>query len=116
MSEANSHGKEPSYLRAKKGLMSWLITVDHKRIGMMYLAATLFFFLIAGTLAIALRTELLTPEQDYMTAQTYNRVYTLHGAIMVFLFIIPAVPAAMGNFLLPLMLGCLLYTSDAADE
>jgi cytochrome c oxidase subunit 1 len=105
MSEANSHGTEPSYLRAKKGLMSWLITVDHKRIGMMYLVATLFFFLVAGLLAISLRTELLTPEQDYMTAQTYNRVYTLHGAVMVFLFIIPAVPAAMGNFLLPLMLG-----------
>ena len=86
-------------------ILSWLITVDHKRIGLMYLAATLFFFLVAGLLAIALRTELFTPGQDFMSAQTYNQVFTLHGAIMVFLFIIPSVPAAMGNFLLPLMLG-----------
>jgi cytochrome c oxidase subunit 1 len=97
--------EEKSFLRAKDGLMSWLITVDHKRIGLMYLVATLFFFLVAGLLALALRTELLTPGQDFMSAQTYNQVFTLHGAIMVFLFIIPSVPAAMGNFLLPLMLG-----------
>jgi cytochrome c oxidase subunit 1 len=110
MSKSNeTHSKaaapEPSYLVAKPGIMSWLITVDHKRIGLMYLAATLFFFLVAGLLAIALRTELYTPAQDYMSAATYNKVFTLHGAIMVFLFIIPAVPAALGNFVLPLMLG-----------
>ncbi|NJK32020.1 MAG: cytochrome c oxidase subunit I [Deltaproteobacteria bacterium] len=96
---------EPSYLTAKRGLMSWLITVDHKRIGLMYLAATLFFFLVAGLLAIVLRTELFTGQQDFMSAATYNKVFTLHGAIMVFLFIIPSVPAAMGNFVMPLMLG-----------
>ena len=101
----DTHQEEKSYLRAKDGLMSWLITVDHKRIGLMYLVATMFFFLVAGLLALALRTELLTPGQDYMSAQTYNQVFTLHGAIMVFLFIIPSVPAALGNFLLPLMLG-----------
>ena len=101
---------EPSYLVAKRGLMSWLITVDHKRIGVMYLVATMFFFLVAGLLAIAVRTELFTPGQDFMSAQTYNRVFTLHGAIMVFLFIIPSVPAGLGNFLLPLMLG----TKDVA--
>ena len=106
MSEnTESHEQEKSYLRAKDGLMSWLVTVDHKRIGMMYLVATLFFFLVAGLLALALRTELFTPGQDFMSAQTYNQVFTLHGAIMVFLFIIPSVPAALGNFLLPLMLG-----------
>ena len=105
MSDHNHDSVEPSYLVAKKGILSWLITVDHKRIGLMYLAATLFFFLVAGLLAIALRTELFTPGQDFMSAQTYNQVFTLHGAIMVFLFIIPSVPAAMGNFLLPLMLG-----------
>jgi len=96
---------EPSYLVAKRGLMSWLVTVDHKRLGVMYGLAVLFFFMVAGILAILLRTELFTPEQDFMSAQTYNQVFTLHGAIMVFLFIIPSVPAAMGNFLLPLMLG-----------
>ncbi len=105
--DASKHdeAREPSYLVAKKGLASWLVTVDHKRIGLMYLAATLFFFLVAGLLAIAVRTELFTPGQDFMSAQTYNKVFTLHGAIMVFLFIIPSVPAALGNFLLPLMLG-----------
>ena len=105
MSSEHSEKREPSYLVAKKGLMTWLITLDHKRIGLMYLVATLFFFLVAGLLAVALRTELFTPAQDFMSAQTYNKVYTLHGAIMVFLFIIPSVPAAMGNILLPLMLG-----------
>ncbi len=105
MSNPTNDSVEPSYLVAKKGLLSWLITVDHKRIGLMYLVATLFFFLVAGLLAILLRTELFTPGQDFMSAQTYNQVFTLHGAIMVFLFIIPSVPAAMGNFLLPLMLG-----------
>ena len=105
MSNQTHDSVEPSYLVAKKGLLSWLITVDHKRIGLMYLVATLFFFMVAGLLAILLRTELFTPGQDFMSAQTYNQVFTLHGAIMVFLFIIPSVPAAMGNFLLPLMLG-----------
>jgi len=96
---------EPSYLVAKRGLASWLVTVDHKRLGIMYGVAVMFFFMIAGLLAILLRTELFTPDQDLMSAQTYNQVFTLHGAIMVFLFIIPSVPAFMGNFLLPLMLG-----------
>ncbi len=105
MSSEASETREPSYLVAKRGLTTWLVTLDHKRIGLMYLVATLFFFLVAGLLAIALRTELFTPGQDFMSAQTYNKVYTLHGAIMVFLFIIPSVPAAMGNILLPLMLG-----------
>jgi len=101
----SEHAPEPDYIRAKKGIMSWLVTVDHKRLGLMYLASVMFFFMVAGILAIALRTELFTPGQDFMSAQTYNKVFTLHGAIMVFLFIIPSVPAAMGNFLLPLMLG-----------
>jgi len=96
---------EPNFYKAKKGLMSWLFTVDHKRLGVMYLVSVILFFFIAGCLAIALRTELFTPEQDFVSASTYNQLFTLHGAIMVFLFIIPATPAALGNFLLPLMLG-----------
>src|SRR5690606_10192135 len=91
----DQHAEEPSYLVSKRGIMSWLVTVDHKRLGLMYLASVLFFFLVAGILAIALRTELFTPDQDFMSAQTYNQVFTLHGAIMVFLFIIPSVPAAL---------------------
>ncbi len=94
-----------NYLTEPKGLKSWLTTVDHKRIGIMYLWAVLGAFLIGGLLALAVRIELLTPKQTIMTAETYNQVFTLHGAIMVFLFIIPSIPAALGNFVLPLMLG-----------
>jgi len=94
-----------NYLNSPKGLKSWLTTIDHKRIGIMYLWSILFFFLIGGLLAMLVRIELLTPKQTIMTAEQYNQVFTLHGAIMVFLFIIPSVPAALGNFVLPLMLG-----------
>jgi len=97
--------REPDYLNEQKGLLSWLTTVDHKRIGVMYLWSVLAAFLLGGLFAMAVRLELLTPAQDFMTAETYNKVFTLHGAIMVFLFIIPAIPAALGNFVLPLMLG-----------
>src|SRR6187431_918788 len=90
----HEHPDEPSYLVAKRGLMSWLVTVDHKRLGVMYGVAVMFFFMVAGILAILVRTELFTPDQDLMSAQTYNQVFTLHGALMVFLFIIPSVPAA----------------------
>lgn len=93
------------YLNAEKGLKSWLLTVDHKRIGLMYLASVILFFFVGGVLAIVLRTELFTPTENLMNADQYNRIFTLHGAIMVFLFIIPSIPAALGNFLLPIMLG-----------
>jgi cytochrome c oxidase subunit I len=99
------HAPGENYLNTPKGLKSWLTTVDHKRIGIMYLAGILFFFFIGGILALLIRIEMLTPKQTIMTAETYNQVFTLHGAIMVFLFIIPSVPAALGNFVLPLMLG-----------
>ncbi len=94
-----------NYLAEPKGLWSWIVTYDHKRIGLLYLAAITLFFAIAGFLAILIRTELLYPGQDIMDANTYNQVFTLHGAIMIFLFIIPSIPAALGNFVLPLMIG-----------
>jgi cytochrome c oxidase subunit 1 len=94
-----------NYLNTPKGLKSWLLTVDHKRIGIMYLWGILAAFFIAGILALLIRIEMLSPKQTIMSAETYNQVFTLHGAIMVFLFIIPSVPAALGNFVLPLMLG-----------
>ena len=93
------------YLHDGKGLKSWLTTVDHKRIGIMYLWAILFMFFLGGVFAMMIRLELLTPKQTIMSAEMYNKVFTLHGAIMVFLFIIPSVPAALANFVLPLMLG-----------
>lgn len=94
-----------NYLNDLKGLKSWIFTVDHKRIGIMYLAFILFSFFLGGMFALLLRLELLTPKQTIMTAEQYNQAFTLHGAIMVFLFIIPSIPAALGNFVLPLMLG-----------
>ncbi len=116
---APDHGaphEEVDYIRAKKGIKSWLFTVDHKRIGLMYLAAVSLFFLFAGVLAIIVRLELLTPMMDFLAdgdapeaaakaRDVYNQVFTLHGAAMVFLFIIPSIPATLGNFFLPLMVG-----------
>lgn len=94
-----------NYLNHEKGLLSWLLTVDHKRIGLLYLGSITFFFFIGGMLALLLRTELLTPAQNIIDANTYNQIFTLHGAIMIFLFIIPSIPAALGNFFLPMMIG-----------
>lgn len=94
-----------NYLHNPKGWKSWLFTLDHKRIGLMYLIAIMFFFFIGGVFAILIRLELLTPGKTIMSAHHYNQAFTLHGAIMIFLFIIPAIPAALGNFVLPLMLG-----------
>ncbi len=101
--EAPSGGT--NYLNAERGIWSWLTTVDHKRIGMMYLTSTLIAFGLGGFFALALRLELLTPRKTYMSAQMYNQAFTLHGALMVFLFIIPSIPGALGNFLLPIMVG-----------
>ncbi|MBX5496503.1 MAG: cytochrome c oxidase subunit I [Bryobacteraceae bacterium] len=97
--------EEKNYLNETKGIASWIFTVDHKRIGVMYLWAVLASFFIGGIFALLVRLELLTPKETIMSAETYNRVFTLHGAVMVFLFIIPSIPAALGNFVLPLMLG-----------
>jgi cytochrome c oxidase subunit 1 len=94
-----------NFLKEPKGLKSWLLTMDHKRIGVMYFFAIMFFFMIGGLLALVIRIELLSPEQVLMDADTYNQFFTLHGAIMIFLFIIPSIPAALGNIVLPLMIG-----------
>jgi cytochrome c oxidase subunit 1 len=96
--------EDTSYL-APKGALSWIFTKDHKRIGIMYLVSILFFFMVGGILALLIRLELITPAGDMFSADTYNKMFTLHGAIMIFLFIIPSIPASLGNFLLPLMLG-----------
>lgn len=94
-----------NYFNAKKGFWSWALTLDHKRIGVMYLVSIFFFFMIGGFFALALRTELLTPGKNFVDAKIYNQFFTLHGAIMVFLVIIPGIPASLGNFVLPLQLG-----------
>src|SRR6056297_1792047 len=93
------------YLNEETGLWSWLTTVDHKKIGIMFLGAITFFFFVGGIMALLVRTELWTPAKTFIEANTYNQLFTLHGAIMIFLFLVPSVPAALGNFILPLQLG-----------
>ncbi|MEZ6151377.1 MAG: cbb3-type cytochrome c oxidase subunit I [Pirellulaceae bacterium] len=104
-SPTHSQPDSDNFLIYSKGFLSWALTLDHKRIGLMYLVAVMSSFFVAGILALVLRTELLTPTEWFLTPQQYNQVFTLHGAIMVFLFVIPSVPAALGNFLVPVMLG-----------
>jgi len=94
-----------NFLNASSGLASWLLTRDHKRIGLMYLGSVMTAFLIGGMLALAVRLELLTPGETIMDGKTYNQVFTMHGIVMIFLFIIPSIPAALGNFFLPIMVG-----------
>ncbi|MCM0083129.1 cytochrome c oxidase subunit I [Geomonas sp. Red32] len=93
-----------SYL-AHKGFKSWALTMDHKRIGVMYLVTTHLFFLIGGFLALLLRLKLLSPGPALFSAHTYDVLFTMHGAMMIFLFIIPAIPSSLGNFFIPLLIG-----------
>ncbi len=93
------------YLNANYGIKSWLLTKDHKRIALLYLASITVFFFLGGAFALMIRLELLTPKGDILTSDTYNKMFTLHGIVMIFFFLIPAIPAVLGNFLLPLMLG-----------
>jgi cytochrome c oxidase subunit 1 len=81
-----------NYLTHRRGLMSWLFTLDHKRIGVMYLIGILFSFFVGGVFALLVRTELISRGDTIMDPDTYNQVFTLHGAVMVFLFIIPGIP------------------------
>ncbi|MCW5960858.1 MAG: cbb3-type cytochrome c oxidase subunit I [Pyrinomonadaceae bacterium] len=94
-----------NYLTNGFTLRSWLLTKDHKRIAIMYLLSISVFFMLGGLYASAIRLELLTPASDLLESGTYNKVFTQHGVIMVFLFLIPAIPAVLGNFLIPLMIG-----------
>jgi cytochrome c oxidase subunit 1 len=87
------------------GILSWILSTDHKRIGIMYLTSISTFFVVAGIFALLMRFELLTPEKNVLDPHTYNVLFTLHGAIMVFLFIVPGLAASFGNFLIPLMIG-----------
>jgi cytochrome c oxidase subunit 1 len=103
---AAAHGDDDAnYLKASSGIGSWLKTLDHKRIGLMYLTMVSIAFLLGGIFALLVRLELFSRGKTIVDAETYNRFFTLHGAIMVFLFIIPSVPAALGNFFLPIMIG-----------
>ena len=99
-----------NYLTHGKGILSWIFTLDHKRIGLMYMWVILASFFLGGVFAVLIRTELIHPSPTLASDpkkawELYNHIFTLHGAVMVFMFVIPAIPAILGNFILPLMLG-----------
>ncbi len=96
---------QPHYLSVRWSLRSWLLTLDHKRIAMLYLVSITGFFFIGGTAAVLMRLELATPQADLVAAGLYNRLFTIHGTVMVWFFLIPSIPAVLGNFLVPLMIG-----------
>ncbi len=93
------------YLNADYGVWSWLLTRDHKRIAILYLISLTFFFFLGGLMAVLIRLELATPEGDLVQPDMYNRLFTMHGVLMIFFFLIPGIPAVLGNFLVPLMIG-----------
>ena len=94
-----------NYLTRAHSVRSWLLTTDHKRIGLLYLWTIIIFFTIASVAAAMMRVELLTPQGDLVTSETYNKLFTIHGVLMVWFFLIPSIPAVLGNFVLPMMLG-----------
>ena len=96
---------EPSYLGAGHSLASWLTSTDHKRIAILYAISITFFFFLGGIAITIVRIELFTPEANVVSADTYNKLFTFHGIIMVWFFLVPSIPTTLGNFLLPLMIG-----------
>ncbi len=104
------HGGEPekppvNYLTSSYGAWSWLLTTDHKRIAIMYMISITFFFFIGGAAATLMRLELMTPGGDIVQPETYNKLFTIHGVMMIFFFLVPSIPAVLGNFLIPIMIG-----------
>jgi cytochrome c oxidase subunit I len=94
-----------NYLNADYGWKSWLLTTDHKRIALLYLVSISIMFFIGGAMAVGIRLELITPPGDLVQSETYNKLFTMHGIVMVFFFLIPSIPAVLGNFLIPIMIG-----------
>lgn len=94
-----------NYLNSTWTIRSWFFTVDHKRIALLYLAGVTFFFFLGSVAAFIFRLDLMTPEGDLLRSDTYNRLFTMHGVLMVFLFLVPSIPATLGNFLVPIMIG-----------
>ena len=94
-----------NYLNAEYGIKSWLLATDHKRIALLYMVSITLMFILGGIFAMLIRLELLTPQGDLVSADTYNKLFTMHGVIMIFFFLIPSIPAVLGNFLIPLMIG-----------
>jgi cytochrome c oxidase subunit 1 len=105
MTAAAETAPKLNYLTNGSTVASWLLTRDHKRIAILYLISITLFFMVGGVFAATIRLELLTPHSDLLDPATYNRVFTAHGIIMIFLFLIPSIPATLGNFLIPIMIG-----------
>ncbi len=106
MSQTATVPAEPkNYLTEDYSIRSWLLTLDHKRIGILYLLVITVFLLLAGLMALLVRLELLNPGPDFLSSDMYNRMFTLHGVGMIFFFLIPSIPAVLGNFVLPMMIG-----------
>ncbi|MCA1609814.1 MAG: cytochrome c oxidase subunit I [Acidobacteria bacterium] len=103
--EAEPLHPRDNYLNVRYGVGSWLLTRDHKRIALLYLASITFFFFLGGLFALLIRLELLTPGGDLVQSETYNKLFTMHGVVMIFFFLIPSIPAVLGNFLIPMMIG-----------
>ena len=101
----SEHSTGTNYLNSGYGVRSWLLTVDHKRIALLYLGSVTLMFMLGGIFAALIRLELLTPAGDVFQADTYNKIFTMHGIVMVFFFLIPGIPAVLGNFLIPMMIG-----------
>ncbi len=94
-----------TYLGKHKGLLGWITSTDHKRIGLLYLYSILTMFSVGVLLGLAMKLELLAPGKTIMDAQTYNSTFTVHGVIMIFMVVVPGLPAVFGNFLMPIMIG-----------
>jgi len=105
LADKKATAEEPNYLNAVGTVKSWLLTQDHKRIGILYIFTISLFFLVGGLAALAVRFELTGPRGRFMQHEDYNRMFSAHGIIMIFFFLIPSIPATMGNFLIPLMIG-----------
>jgi cytochrome c oxidase subunit 1 len=97
--------EKKNYINAEYGIRSWLFTTDHKRIALLYIISITAMFFIGGFFALLIRLELLTPAGDLLTADMYNKAFSMHGQIMVFFFLVPSIPATLGNFLIPMMVG-----------
>ncbi len=98
-------GSQVNYLNATYGIKSWLLTTDHKRIALLYLASITLMFFVGGTAAVLMRLHLIEPQGALVQPETYNKLFTIHGIVMVFFFLVPSIPATLGNFLVPLMIG-----------
>ncbi len=94
-----------NYLNASYGVKSWLLTTDHKRIALLYLGSITLMFFVGGLFAVLMRLHLIEPQGALVEPETYNKLFTMHGIIMVFFFLVPSIPATLGNFLVPMMIG-----------